>query len=72
MSLHKSYEPMSDRDWRTYGLREWVFVKAGTHVQGHTIYNTFTADGTFLIEFSDYEVAFREIRRHQLVPLWVH
>ena len=72
MTIAKNYEEMPDDEWLNYGVMEWAYVKSGTHTQGHTIYNVFKADGTFVTMFDDYKLAFVEISQHGIEPLWVH
>jgi hypothetical protein len=61
-------KPLSLEEFCALGCRDTAYVKR-VDAEGIEAYAAHAADGSYLMLFADRELAFAELRRHDLVPV---
>jgi len=71
MNQGERIRQMSTRELALFGMQDIAYVK-GAIVNGVPGYTAHAADGTQIAAFTDRELAFATLRRHDLEPLSAH
>jgi hypothetical protein len=69
--LQKQLRQVSSRSFARYGVENLAYVKRAM-VKGHAVYAIHAADGTYLWQYAEQEVARAALQQQDMEPLSVH